>query len=236
MTAFLALVGKDLRTELRTREVLATTLLFPLLTLLVFRFSFETGEVVGMRAAAPGVVWAAALFASILALIRSFASEREDDRIFGLLMSPVDRGTIYLAKLTANFTFLLLVEAITLGAFVLFFDANLLPGLYLLVPVVLLGTLAISSVGTLFAAMAVGTRAREGLLPLLLFPVLTPVLLAALEYTRLTLALGSPDPAVVEAAANAAREGALRWIGTLVAFDVIFTAAGWILFEYVVAD
>jgi len=236
VSGFLALIGKDLRTELRTREVLTTTLVFPLLVLLVFRFAFETGDVVGMRAAAPGVVWASALFASILSLTRSFAAEKEDDRIYGLLVSPVDRGTLYLAKLCANLLFLLLVEAVTLLAFVLFFDANLLPGLTLLLPVVLLGTLAISSVGTLFAAMAVNTRAREALLPLLLFPVLTPVLLAALEYTRIALALGSSDAAVAAAAAAAAQDGMGKWMGTLVAFDVVFTTAGWLLFEHVVSD
>lgn len=223
MSAFLAILGKDLRTELRTREVLATTIVFPLLVLFVFRVSFEVGDDIAMRAAAPGVVWASALFASILSLTRSFSSEKEDDRIYGLLLSPVDRGTIYLAKLAANLGFLLLVEAVTLLAFAFFFNVDLIPGLPILLPVVLLGSLGISAVGTVFAAMAVNTRAREALLPLLLFPVLTPVLLAVLEHTR-------------RAMAGQGTDGAEHWLGMLIAFDVIFTAAGWMLFEHVVSE
>ena len=221
MSAFVAIVGKDLRTELRTREVLATTIVFPLLILFVFRVSFEVGDEAAMRAAAPGVVWASALFASILSLTRSFASEKEDDRILGLLLSPVDRGTIYLAKLAANYAFLLLVEAITLIAFAFFFNVDLVPGLPTLLPAVALGTLGIGAVGTIFSAMAVNTRAREALLPLLLFPVLTPVLFAVLEHTRRAM-LGE--------------SGSSNWLGMLVAFDVIFTTAGWLLFEHVVAE
>ena len=224
MSRLLTIAAKDLVTELRTREVLATTLVFPLLLLLVFRFSFEVGDLVALKAAAPGVIWASALFASILSLTRSFAAEREDDRILGLLLAPVDRGTIYLGKLAANVVFLLLVELVTLAFFGLFFSVDLVRGVALLVPAVLLGGLAISAVGTLFSAMAVNTRAREALLPLLLFPVLTPVLLAALEYTRAALA-PHPDGA-----------GLQKWLGTLIAFDLIFTTAGWMLFEHVVEE
>jgi heme exporter protein B len=218
-----ALVAKDLRSELRTREILTTTLLFPLILLLVFRFAFEVGDTVGVKAAAPGVIWASALLSSILSLTRSFASEREDDRIHGLLLAPVDRGTIYLAKLFANIVFLFLVEAVTLAAFGLFFAIDLAPALPSLLPVIALGTVGISAVGTLFSAMAVNTRARESLLPLLLFPVLTPILLAVLEYTRVGLA-----------ASGEAIGG--HWLGSLIAFDVIFVAAGWMLFEYVVEE
>lgn len=218
-----ALVAKDLKSELRTREILTTTLLFPLILLLVFRFAFEVGDAVGVKAAAPGVIWASALLSSILSLTRSFASEREDDRIHGLLLAPVDRGTIYLAKLFANVVFLFLVEAVTLGAFGLFFAIDLAPALPSLLPVIALGTIGISAVGTLFSAMAVNTRARESLLPLLLFPVLTPILLAVLEYTRVGLS-----------ASGEAIGG--HWLGSLIAFDVIFVAAGWMLFEYVVEE
>ena len=222
-TQLVALVKKDLQSELRTREILTTTVLFPLILLLVFRFAFEVGDAVSVKAAAPGVIWASALLSSILSLTRSFAAEREDDRIHGLLLAPVDRGTIYLAKLLANVLFLLLVESVTLAAFGLFFAIDIAPALGLLAPVILLGTLGISAVGTLFSAMAVNTRARESLLPLLLFPVLTPVLLAVLEYTRIGLA------ATGEAVPS-------HWLGSLIAFDVIFVAAGWMLFEYVVEE
>jgi len=218
-----ALVMKDLRSELRTREILTTTLMFPLVLLLVFRFAFEVGDTVGVRAAAPGVIWASALLSSILSLTRSFSSEREDDRIHGLLLAPVDRGTIYLAKLLANLAFLFLVEAVTIAAFGVFFAIDLGPALPKLLPVIALGTIGISAVGTLFSAMAVNTRARESLLPLLLFPVLTPILLAVLEHTRVGLAGGAE-----------AIEG--HWLGSLIAFDVIFVAAGWMLFEYVVEE
>lgn len=217
------LVVKDLRSELRTREVLATTLVFPLVLLLVFRFAFEAGDVAGLRAAAPGVIWASALLSSILSLTRSFAAEREDERILGLLLAPVDRGTIYLAKLAANLVVLFLVETITLAAFGLFFAVDLAGALPALAPVIALGTVGISAVGTLFSAMAVSTRARESLLPLLLFPALTPILLAVLEYTRVGLAASGGG---VEA----------PWMATLAAFDVVFVTAGWLLFEHVVEE
>ncbi len=217
------IAGKDLLTELRARETLATTLVFPLLVLVVFRFSFSVGEKLAMEAAAPGVIWSAALFASILSLTRSFAAEKEDDRILGLLLAPIDRGTIYFGKLAANLAFLFLVEAVTLGAFGLFFNVDLRPALSTLVPVVALGTIGISAVGTLFSAMTVNTRAREALLPLLLFPVLVPVLLAVLEYTRASLA-------------NSGGRVEAKWFGTLIAFDVVFVTAGWLLFEHVVEE
>lgn len=213
---------KDLVTELRTRETLATTLVFPLLVLLVFRFAFEVGDEIAIKAAAPGVIWASALFASILSLTRSFAAEKEDDRIQGLLLAPIDRGTIYAGKLVSNLAFLFLVEAVTLAFFGIFFNVDILPTLRTLVPIIILGTIGISAVGTLFSAMAVNTRAREALLPLLLFPVLVPVLLAVLEYTRVSLA-------------QAGRvEG--KWLATLIAFDVVFVTAGWLLFEHVVEE
>jgi heme exporter protein B len=169
--AIMAIVAKDVAAELRSKEALSTLLIFALMIVVVFNFAFEL-RVENVRQIAPGVLWVAFTFAGILALNRSFVVEREEGCIEGLRLTPVDRGAIYLGKFLGNTLFLLVTEACILPIFAVLFDVSVLnPVLWL---IMVLGTVGFVAVGTLFAAMAVNTRAREAMLPLLLFPIAQP--------------------------------------------------------------
>ncbi|MFN8511996.1 MAG: heme exporter protein CcmB [Chloroflexia bacterium] len=214
-----AIARKDLLIELRSRDVISSAVVFTLLVLLIFNFALDlTGDVV--RAVAPGVLWVTFIFAGMLTLGRTFARERERGALQGLLLAPLDRGALFLAKLLVNLILLGIVEAAALPAFVALYNLNLRP--IPVLAVVLLGTLGFAAVGTLFAAVAANTRAREALLPLLLFPVLVPVIIGAVKATGETLpgtpAAGPP------------------WLNLLIAFDAIFLALAYLLFEYVIEE
>jgi heme exporter protein B len=212
-----ALYWKDVLVELRAREVVIASLTFSLLVLVLFNFAFDL-RVERAAAVAPGVLWVTFTFAGVLTLGRAFAREQDRGTLEGLLLSPIDRGTLYLAKLLANATFMLIVEAVTLPAFVALFNVQIDWGMML--AIVFLGTVGFAGVGTLLAAMAANSRARELLLPLLLFPLAVPVLLATVKATG--QALGSLDGETHP------------WLGLLAAFDVIFLTLSWLAFDVVV--
>lgn len=210
---------KDLLIELRSRDVLSSALVFTLLVLLIFNFALDlTGETV--RAVAPGVLWVTFIFAGMLTLGRTFARERERGALQGLLLAPIDPGALFLAKLLVNAIMLAAVEIVALPGFIALYNIAFAPGPILVVTA--LGTLGFATVGTLFAAVAANTRAREALLPLLLFPVLVPVIIGAVKATG-------------ESVAGAATSGP-PWLGLLVAFDAIFLALSYAVFEYVVEE
>jgi len=218
--AIKAIVAKDVAAELRSKETLSTLLIFALMIVVIFNFAFEL-RVENVRQIAPGVLWVAFTFAGILALNRSFVVEREEGCIEGLRLTPVDRGVIYLGKFLGNTLFLLLTEACILPVFAILFDVSILsPALWL---ILVLGTVGFCAVGTLFAAMAVNTRAREAMLPLLLFPITVPVLIAATKATGQVLD-GQPLAEVYS------------WLRLLLAFDIIFTVVAWLGFEYVLEE
>src|SRR5262249_2280693 len=173
----LALIRKDLQIEFHTKETLASLLLLGVLTLVVLSFAFDPTSELRVEAA-PGALWVAVIFAGVLGLSRSFLAERENDCLQGLLLCPVDRGTIYLAKTAANFIFMTAAQVMILPIFVFFFNLPLSAALAGVFLSLLLGVLGFAAVGTLFAAMAVRTRAREVLLPLLLLPLVVPVFIA----------------------------------------------------------
>src|SRR6478672_4742414 len=176
----MALYWKDVLAELRTREVVTASLVFSLMVLVLFNFAFDL-RVERAQAVAPGILWVTFTFAGVLALGRAFAREQDRGTLEGLLLSPVDRGALYLAKVLANVTFMLIVEAVGLPAFVGLFNLEL--DWARAIGVTLLGTLGFAGVGTLLAAMAANTRAREVMLPLLLFPLSVPVLIATVKAT-----------------------------------------------------
>jgi len=214
-----AVARKDLLIELRSRDVLSSAVVFTLLVLLIFNFALDlTGDTV--RAVAPGILWVTFIFAGMLTLGRTFARERERGALQGLLLAPIDRGGLFVAKLLVNLALLGIVELVALPAFVGLYNLSLRPGA--LLTVVALGTLGFAGVGTLFAAIAANTRAREALLPLLLFPVLVPVIIGAVKATGETMA--------------GATASGPPWLGLLVAFDAIFLALGYVLFEYVIEE
>lgn len=212
------IVWKDLRCELRTKQTWIAMGLFALLVLVVFNFAFDL-RVQNIAAVAPGVLWVAFVFASILGLGRTVAGERDQGAMDRLLLCPVDRRAIYLAKLLGNVLFIGAVEVVALPVFAVIYNVPLPAGPVALI--VALGTVGVAAVGTLFATMAANTRAREVLLPVLVFPMLVPVVIGAVWAT---------GDLIVPAA------GGRPWVGLLAAFDVIFVSISTIAFEHVVED
>jgi len=218
----LALVRKDLRLELRTKDSLAALLLLGLLTLLILSFAFDpTSE---LRAeAAPGALWVAVVFAGVLALNRSFLAERENDCLHGLLLCPVDPSTIYLAKVASHVVFMVAAQVVVFPVFVFFFNVPMSAGWLGVLLSLLLGIIGFSALGILFSAIAVRTRAREVMLPMLLVPLVIPLFLAGVKITAVLLsgkALATVAP----------------WLNLMIGFDAIFLVVGWMVFEYVVDE
>jgi heme exporter protein B len=214
----LAILWKDVRYELRSKQTWIGMGLFALIVLVIFNFAFDL-RVDNIAAVAPGALWVAFVFASILGLGRTIAAEREKGSLDRLLLCPVDRKAIYLAKLLGNVLFIGVVEIVALPIFAVLFNVPLFVGA--LIPIVLLGTLGIASVGTLFSAMAASTQARELLLPILIFPLIVPVVIGAVRATGSLLISVSNEP---------------PWLGLIAAFDIIFLSLSMLLFEYVIEE
>lgn len=185
-----AILWKDLVTEWRRRDRVLAMVLFSMLVVVVFHFALPSGATAQSAQSLPGLLWVAYVFAAILGLNRSFALELENDAISGLALAPADRGWIFMGKASANFLLLGVVQAWTALVFALVFSVDLLPFAGGLALVICLGSLGISTVGTLFSAMAVRTRFREVLLPILLLPALFPVLAGAVRGTVEVLETG----------------------------------------------
>lgn len=218
----LALIWKDLQIELRTKESLSSLLLLGLLTLLILSFAFDpTSEL--RQAAAPGVLWVATIFAGTLGMNRSLLQERENDCMQGLLLAPLDRGTIYLAKTVANFVFMLAAECVIVPLFIFFFNLPFGQTVARLMPILVPAILGFAAIGTLFSAIALRTRAREVMLPLLMLPLAVPLFLAAIDASRRVL-----DGETFGAVAH--------WLRLIAAFDVLFIVVGWLTFEYVTEE
>lgn len=221
MRGALAILGKDLRIEWRTRESVSSVFVLGVLLLVVFSVAHDAPPE-GAPALAPAVLWATFVLTGLLGIQRGFLLERENDCLAGLLTAPLDPAAIYLGKTASNVALLAAMQAVIVPLVGLFLHVDLLPVLPALTAVLLLGNLGFAALATLFAAIAVRTRAREVLLPLLLLPLLVPLLIGAVSATR----------AVLEGGLGGAREA----IAVLAAFDVVFAVAGWLLFAYVVRD
>ena len=211
--SYLADVGtlarKDLLLELRSRDTLPAMLLFVVSTLVVFNFSLPAGSA---DLAAYGLLWVAIVFTAILGLTRAFAAEREQRVLDGLVLAPCDRSAIWLGKGIAVVAFLALAEVVALPAFALFFE----PVTWELVAAVALADVGLAAVGTLLAAMAAASRARELLLPLLFLPLVIPVVVGGVGAS-----IGD-DPG--------------RYLAFLGLYDLIFAILSWASFEYVVTE
>lgn len=220
LRAVWAVIWKDLAAELRSRELIGAMLVFALLVVLIFNFALELDRV-AREAATSGVLWVTFSFAGTLGLNRSMAMEKDRGCLDGLLLAPVDRSALYFGKALGNLAFMLLVEAIVLPVYSFLYGLNLFdPGF---LAVVILGSIGYVAVGTLLAAMAVQARTRDILLPILLFPVMIPLLLAVVRASSAFLqGLGSNE--------------ILPWLRILAATDLVYLAVAFMVFDFVVEE
>ena len=220
LRAMWALVRKDLAAEWRSRELLTAMLVFSLLVILIFNFALEL-DARARASVTSGVLWVTFAFAGTLGLNRSMAIEKDRGCLDGLLLAPVDRAAIYFGKAISNLIFMFVVELIVLPVYSLLYNTNLFqPGLLL---VVVLGSIGYVAVGTLLATMAVQARTRDILLPILLFPLAIPVLIAAVKASGGFLQ-GVPFVEIQ------------NWINLLIVYDLIFIAIAFMVFDYVVEE
>ncbi len=220
LRAIFAVSWKDLAAELRSRELLSAMLVFALLVIFIFNFSLEL-DAKTRNSVTAGVLWATFAFAGTLGLNRSMAIEKDRGCLDGLLLAPVDRSAIYFGKAISNLAFMLIVEAIVLPVYSILYNVNLFkPGLLL---VILLGSVGYTAVGTLLSAMSVQTRTRDVMLPILLFPIILPVWIAAVRASGGYLQ-------------NLPFDQILPWLNLLIVYDVIFIAIAFMIFDYVVEE
>jgi heme exporter protein B len=215
------LLGKELRLELRTRELLGATIVFALVVEVLFSFAFDPSPA-DVRRIGPGLLWIAFLFAGSLMLNPSFAREHSNDTLDALRLAPISSFAILLGKMLANLTFMLVAELILVPVFSVLYNVSLAGIVDRLALVLLLGTLGLVITGTVFSAISAQARMRELLLPLLLLPVLAPLLIASVEATA---ALFAEEPAIDR-----------TWVAFLAGFDIVFMTAAWLLCDYLVAE
>jgi heme exporter protein B len=214
------IAGKDLYSEWKTKQVVTTMLIFSGLVIVTFSFAFDPSNN-AVRAIIPGLIWVITIFSAILGLNRSFLSETKNDNLYGMIVSPTDPSSIYLGKVIANFTFVLIVQLISIPVLFLLFDFRFLGHLPLFIAVVVLGTFGFISVGTFLAALAANSKSSEMLLPILLFPIVSPIIIAAVQATKILLV-------DLEQIASA-----ISWMQLMGVYNLVFFVLCLILFEYV---
>ncbi|MCC6755450.1 MAG: heme exporter protein CcmB [Solirubrobacterales bacterium] len=220
--AFAAIVGKDLRTELRTMRSLPAMILFAVTTFVIFRFGLDRTVLSGSLAS--GVVWTTLLFAAVLGINRVFLPEREEGGFDAFRLAPVDRPVLFVAKATVLFLYLLVLELIVVPIFAIFFLqewAGLLP----LLAILLATNLGFAALGTLISSMAVNSRARDLLVPLLLLPLVVPVMIGATGATAPLLEPGGPT-----------YDKFGTWLLVLGLYDGVFCILGYAVFDFLLED
>jgi len=214
----IAITWKDTLSEMRTKEIVASVLVFTLLVIVIFNFAFGASQE-RIRLVAPGILWVTFAFAGVLSLSRSFIPEKEQGCLEGLMACPVSREVIYVGKMLGSLLFMLVIEAIALPIFAFLFN---LPVLSLqLVVIIVLATVGFAAVGTLFSALAVNTKAREMVLPILFLPIVAPIIISAVMASGLAL---SGEPWSVLSS----------WLQIIAAFDVIFLVVSFLIFSFVI--
>lgn len=221
-TAFAAILAKDLRSELRTLQSLPAMALFAVTTFVIFRFGLDRTSLSGSLAS--GVLWATLLFAAVLGINRLFVAEREEGGFDAIRLAPIDRSVLFAAKVSALLVYLLALELVAVPIFAVFFldDAA---GLGPLLAVLLLTNLGLAATGTLISSMAVNSRARDLLVPLVLLPLAVPLMIAATGATEPLLAVGGP---------SYDRFG--TWLMVLGLYDLIFGLVGYAVFDFLLED
>lgn len=216
----IAITWKDILSEMRTKEVISSVLVFTLLVIVIFNFAFGANQET-MRLVAPGILWATFAFAGVLSLNHSFIMEKEQGCLEGLMACPISREVIYVGKMLGSLLFMLIIEAIALPIFAVLFNLAVLS--LQLITVTVLTTIGFVAVGTLFSALAVNTKAREMILPILFFPIVVPIIIGAVEASGMALA-GEPW------------SGLASWLQIIAAFDVVFLVASFLIFAFLIEE
>ncbi|RMD94295.1 MAG: heme ABC transporter permease CcmB [Calditrichaeota bacterium] len=217
-----AILWKDIVSEFRTKEMISSMLVFSLIISFVLNFAFPTGSQL-IQEAAPGMLWMTFIFASLLGMNRTFVYEVDKGCLHGLMLTPVDRNVIYISKMVVNFLLILLMEFIVLPIFAIFFHLDILAILPVLLVIILLSTIGIAVIGTLFSAISVNTRTREVMLPILYFPVSIPIIFGAVQSTT-------------DIFQGKSWEVIWSRLKIVVAFDLIFLIVALLLFEYIIEE
>ena len=215
------LLAKELRLEFRTRELLSATIIFGLVVVMMFSFAFDPTAAESRRYG-PGLLWIAFLFAGSLMLNPSFAREQTNDTLDALRMAPISSFAILLGKMLANFIFMSLAELVLVPVFGVLYNVSMAGIVWRLILVLALGTVGLTVTGTVFSAISAHARMRELLLPLLLLPILTPLLIGAVEATA---ALFTEQHALDR-----------MWVALLAGFDIVFLTASWLLCDYLIEE
>lgn len=218
----LAIAAKDIYSEWKTKQIVTTMLIFSALVIVTFSFAFDPSNDL-LNALIPGMIWVITVFAAILGLNRSFVSEQTDDHIHGFIVAPIDPASVFLGKFLANFIFVLIVQIISIPLLFILFDFRVLTlqTIPYLIGVILLGTFGFICAGTLLAALSANSKSSEMLLPILLFPLATPIIIASVQATRIVLLDFD------------SLQNAVSWMQLATVYDLIFFVAGIILFEYI---
>lgn len=212
------LVHKDILSELRSKEMVSSMLVFSILTAVIFSFAFESDSDT-IRKVFPGILWIALIFAGILGLNRSISVELMNDALMGLMLGVADPGVIYLSKSLSNFLFLLLIQVVNLPILFIIFNMPVISSYLFFILIVFLGTWGFIALGTFMSVLSANTNFSEVLLPIILFPLIIPLLIAAVQATGSLFS-------------ETGFQGLSTWLAILMAFDVIFTVIPWILFDY----
>jgi heme exporter protein B len=218
-SAFL-LSKKDLLSELKTKQILVTQIIFAALVIVVFSFAFDPSNNT-TKAVIPGVIWVIIVFAGILGLNRSFISEQRNDTMQGLMVAPMSSASIFLGKFIANFIMILIVELVSIPFLFILFDFKVLGSIPYFILVIFIGSFGFVSIGTFLAALAANSKSSEMLLPLLLFPITSPILIGVTQATRIILSDRSK------------LSSALAWTQMVTSYDVIFFVVSLLLIDYV---
>ncbi len=220
LSKVVVITWKDIVSEMRTKEIISSVLVFTLLVIVIFNFAFGASQET-IRLVAPGILWVTFAFAGVLSLNRSFIPEKEQGCLEGLMICPASREVIYVGKTLGSLLFMMIIEAVALPIFVMVFNLPLF-SLQLIV-VTFLATVGFASVGTLFSALAVNTKAREMVLPILFLPIVVPVIISAVKASGMALSGES--------------WGALSsWLQIMGAFDIIFLVVSFLVFNYVIEE
>jgi heme exporter protein B len=223
LNAALAILRKDLAIELRTRQSVPAMALFSVTVFVLFHFGLDRNEIDGSLAS--GVLWVTLLLATVLAVSRLFAAEKDDHALDGILLAPIDRTAVYIAKAAALFLYLVLLEVIALPAFaILLLGPDLTQALPELLAIVALADVGLAGVGALVAGLAAETRLREVIVPLLLLPLLVPVLIASAKATKPLLML---NPAATDLG---------KWLGFMALYDMVFVLLAVAVFDFLLED